>query len=810
VVKVDFDMQGRPSSEVTELGYEAWPVTTATSISSTFQGLQFTFALAGGNGTGLTSDWYKAGVDAPNYARLVGDGLTVEGGEAGAQIQMTIHGLTAGMHTLLVYLNQTSNADLTMFAPVDILVDGVVAMSRVQPSARALTTAAAQTAYLPLTVQAGRDVVVLFRAYTSTSATSKNVMINGFEIDTPNSAKQATNPSPADADEHVDADTGNLTLSWTAASHAVSHDVYFGEDPAALKSATHSSPLFKGNQTATTYAVTGLYSMKTYYWRIDETDAVNGQQELTPGNVWYFRPRQLAFPGAEGYGRFARGGRGGVVVHVTNLNDSGAGSLRAAVENDIGPRTIVFDVGGIIPLASRLTLASSHVTVAGQTAPGKGIVIRAAPFGASGGVDDIFQHIRVRLGAGQTYDGMGLQGSDHCIVDHCSISWTIDESFSSRNGKNITLQRTLIAEALNIAGHQNYPPGTKHGYAASISGDIGSFHHNLLAHNEGRNWSLAGGLDGNGNFAGRLDVFNNVVYNWGGRTTDGGAHQVNFVANYYRPGGASSIFTALNAQYDNFPGTQQYYDVGNVMPGHFDETNQAAGRTTSGVVPTTYSVFVTAPFFPSYATLQSAGDAFKSVLSDVGCTQPVFDDHDVRVVNETLNGTFTYRGSISGEPGLPDNEADVGGYESYPAVSRDATWDSDGDGLPDWWETTLGLNPRSAAGDFSDANGDPDRNGFTQLDDYLQWMSRPHFFTTVGATVAVDLGQAFVGYTSAPTYAASGVVNGTVTVAGRTATFRPSRCGLASWRVTVTDSAGSSMAKDMVAFVAAAPGAACP
>ncbi len=110
-----------------------------------------------------------------------------------------------------------------------------------------------------------------------------------------------------------------------------------------------------------------------------------------------------------------------------------------------------------------------------------------------------------------------------------------------------------------MAGHANYPEGTAHGYAASISGDIGSFHHNLLAHCYGRNWSLAGGLDGNGDFAGRLDIFNNVVYNWGTRSTDGGAHEVNFVGNYYKPGAATSIFVALNAQYESFPGTQQYY-----------------------------------------------------------------------------------------------------------------------------------------------------------------------------------------------------------------------------------------------------------
>lgn len=130
---------------------------------------------------------------------------------------------------------------------------------------------------------------------------------------------------------------------------------------------------------------------------------------------------------------------------------------------------------------------------------------------------------------------MGMASANDCIIDHCSISWTLDESFSSRGGKNITLQRTLISEALNAAGHKKYPPGTQHGYAASI----GSFHHNLLANNEGRNWSLAGGLEKKtSTYAGRMDLRNNVVFNWNHRATDGGAHEVNFVNNYYQPGPA--------------------------------------------------------------------------------------------------------------------------------------------------------------------------------------------------------------------------------------------------------------------------------
>jgi hypothetical protein len=796
LAKVDFDILGRPSSEATEPHFTAWPIEAATTISNSFAGVKYTLAKVGTQGTGLKSSWSKVAVDGPNYARLVGDGVTVDGGDAGAQIQMTIQGLMPGSHTLLTFHNQVSGT-AGQVAPIDIRVDGVNAVSKLVPSVGALANDAAQIAYIRLNAVANKDVVVLFSADTTSTASNKNVVINGFELDAPDPRNQASHPIPADRDEHVDADSSNVTLGWRAAKGAVSHDVYVGEDTDILERATRSSPLFKGNQTATSFSLKGVSSAKTYLWRVDEIDA---QQSVTQGDVWYFRSRQLAFRGAEGYGRFARGGRGGMVVHVTNLNDAGPGSLRAAIDDFHGPRTVVFDVGGIITLADRLTISESYITVAGQTAPGKGIVIRGAPFGASGAKDLVLQNIRVRVGGGRTFDGMGLAGSDHCIVDHSSISWTIDEGFSSRTAKNITLQRSLISECLNVAGHQNYPAGTAHGYAATISGDTGSFHHNLLAHCEGRNWSLGGGLDPSGNFAGRLDIFNNVVYNWGHRSTDGGAHEVNFVANYYKPGPATQLRVALKAQYDNFPGTQRYFFSQNVMPGVFDENNQAAGRIVEGT-PQGYDPWVTSSFFPSYAIVHSATDAYKSVLSDVGATAPVLDDHDRRVIKETHDGTFTYRGSVSGAPGLPDNEKDVGGFESYPSVSRDATWDSDGDGLPDWWETQRGWNPRSGVGDYRDANMDKDGDGFTELDDYLQWMAAPHFMMKPDANVDVDLREMFVGYSENATYWASNADGGTATVMGQMAAFKPSRCGFVSWRVGVTDSLGGWSSKDIVAFV---------
>jgi hypothetical protein len=442
------------------------------------------------------------------------------------------------------------------------------------------------------------------------------------------------------------------------------------------------------------------------------------------GGAWNEGTELKAFPTAEGYGRKSTGGRGGRVIKVTNLNDSGAGSLRAAIETT-GARTVVFDVGGVINLKSKLVIKKEHaqLTIAAQTAPGKGVVVHGWTFGLIGGSDVIVRFIRTRVGtsSGETMDGMGITGADanNVIYDHNSISWTIDEAFSSRGASNFTLQRTLISEALNEAGHQKYPAGTQHGYAASIGGDIGTFHHNLIAHCSGRNWSLAGGLGKSPvEFTGRLDIRNNVVYNWRNRTTDGGAHEVNFVNNYYKPGPVSEIFVALNAQIENFPGTQSYFFSGNVMPGKFDETSQDKGRKISYVNRSgaDWSIFVDKPFFESYVKTESAGQAYESVLADVGANVPALDDHDKRILEETRKGTYTYSGSKTKLKGLPDNEADVGGLEDYPSAKRAADWDADNDGMPGAWETAHGLNPADAA----DGNAKTlSKIGYTNLEMYL-------------------------------------------------------------------------------------------
>ena len=812
-LKVDINNSGRPVQEGLDPAFTPWSKTTTwltggDKISASFDGVTVTLARAGEVGGSLQTGYWKSGVqNATHNLKLTADGLKVADGDSGARLEMRIAGLSPGAHTLLLYLNSWD--ETPSVAPLDISVNGAQVIDDLPVSVRVSDNSQAATAYLSINAETDRDVVVLLKAETRGQAKSRNVHLNGFEIDTPNPKAQAHRPFPAHADEHVDADNGSLTLAWAPApSGAVSSDLYLGTDAEAVRGATRASPEFKGGLKVVQYPLEGLKSHLTYYWRVD---SLASDGTVTKGDLWYFRPRQLAFPGAEGYGRFACGGRGGVVIKVTNLNDSGPGSFRDAIEGDHGPRTVIFDVGGLITLQKDLIVDGSrpYITIAGQTAPGKGVCVKRQMFGMSGARDVICRFIRIFPGkeSGETQNATGMAGVDHCIMDHCSFGWGLDEAFSSRGAKNLTLQRSLISEMLNVAGHDKKKPGAAHGYAASIGGDIGSFHHNLLAHNEGRNWSMAGGLDGDGRYAGRLDIFNNVVYNWGGRTTDGGAHQVNFVNNYYKPGPASTHFVGLTANYGGFPGTQQYYVAGNVMPGKFTAANQSAAKTAKlegagGTLPEDskppYRAWVDKPFFPSHATIHTAANAYKQVLSDVGSNQPQSDDHDLRLLKETFSGTATHKGGVSGKPGLPDATDDVGGWENYGSHARPAGWDTDDDGLPDWWETIKGLNPRSPAKDFSESNADPDGDGFTRLEDYLNWMAAPKAECRVGAAIDVDLLALSRGYSDKPVYTLSGASGGgVVLVNGRHARFTPNGRGdaLGGFSFTVTDAAGDSMSR---------------
>ena len=788
-IMVDFSIAGR--AEAIDPNFSSWVIYNDNPISNTFSGITVTFTKVGPYGTGIAGDWWKAGVDDFNCL-MADDGLTVENGNLGGQIEMRIHGLSAGTHTIATYHNTLGDPASYTFSPINISVNGVLTVTNFVPSNRVTNNYDATSVYLAVDVAEDEDVVVLYQSVTTGTETHKNVVINGLEIDTVNSTLKALNPLPKHRDEHVDADADkSVTLSWTPAASAVSHDVYFGMSSNAVYAATNGSAEFIGNLSGTNLLVTNLSTFDTYWWRVDEINETNG---VAKGDIWYFRTRHLAFPGAEGYGRFARGGRQGVVLIVTNLADSGPGTFRWAVTNTLaamGPRTIIFNVSGLITLESPLTVSkdNSKLTIAGQTAPGKGINIRKYAFGFSGGEDIIVRHLRVYPGniSGNTENGIGFGGVDHAIMDHCSSGWSMDECIPSRGAQNMTIQKVMIAEPLNAAGHKNYPIGTRHGYASSTSGNIGSWHHNLLTHSEGRNWSLAGGLDGNGTYAGYLDIINNVVYNWNGRTTDGGVARLNFIGNYYKVGPANGIKTYLNVDHGtNADGSygQMYYQSGNIMPG-YPQNYTSAWYTNQ-------------PFWPdSYVTTQTASNAYKIVMSDVGCTQPLIDDHDTRVLNETRAGTYTYVGSYTGLPGLPDSQEDVGGWENYPEIHRAADFDSDNDGLPDWWEEMKGLNPNSAPGDFSDANADLVGDEYTELERYLNWMAEPHTDCARNGTVDFDLSTLTKGFTMSPVHSILSTTNGSAVILGDGITARFTATtdfsGLAELTFYVVDSMGDTM-----------------
>jgi len=749
------------SQNRTETDFVGWVIGTQTEATTVVGGLTLTIGIDGAStGRTLKGEWWKDGVN--KYSKLVADGVGVYGlnadgntpqlqsGEQG--IVLTVSGLTAGEHSLLAYHNNPSGYDGPL---LNVYVDGELKAAGVAQTNRAQTTTASGQSYVKFTAREGQPVQIVYRTvpdaqtdYTQGYRTT-SLFIDALVFDRPNPLTTASDPYPAHEDWHADCDGGVCTLMWTPAETAKRHHVYIGTAPDAMK-------LVVANE-ATLLKRHDLSPMQTYYWRVDEETADGTVYE---GDTWAFRPRRLAFPDAEGYGRFAIGGRGGTVYHVTSLDDDPdnplPGTLRYGLTRIAGPRTVVFDVSGTITLQARLTCPDKYVTIAGQTAPGLGILLRGAPLGMQS--DCITRFLRMHLGyhngnVNRGLDGLGMAGNDHAIMDHCSIAWTVDEGFSSRNAKNITLQRTLISEALNIADHPNYESGKPHGFAATIGGgQMGgqgaSFHHNLLAHNEGRNWSLSGALDGQGDYDGHHDVFNNVVYNWGGRATDGGTHEGQFVGNYYKMGPATTQTFLLNAQLEGTgTGTQAYYVSGNVRENlngskTKDALNNTYKYTLSGGQKLTWDVFVSEPFFPSYAKIQTADEAYADVLCDVGCNQPALSNHDERMVRETRDGITSTVGCKSGKKGLIDRETDAEGFDGLNIVetTRTADWDTDQDGMPGWWERLIGTDP-----DTPNNNADRDEDGYTDLEEYLEWLAHPHFTLAPDTETAIDLSPLFAG-----------------------------------------------------------------
>jgi len=755
---IDLDFPNK--TNVTEANYTPWVINAGTSGQITLSNGVSISVTNGSASTanGLYANWWKDGIS--KYSKLISDGVTPKVFDSNnnrteptgiVELQFTISGLSAGTHTLLAYHNNVDGYTSGMEPPVNVKVDGQIVASGIAQTVRAERLSASAYSYITFTATAGKDVVITYYTSPESGVTynTTSFYVNALVFDEEPPSNTASEPTPGNFDFHAANDNGSIALAWKKGESASSHQVFFGEDSLAIVNST--SPLYTLSDT--TCDVKNLSPLKQYYWRVDE---VGADGTVYKGKVWTFRPRRLAFPGAEGYGMYAIGGRGGSVYHVTSLaDDSIPGTFRYGISCVSGPRTIVFDVAGVIVLNSRLTCSDKYVTIAGQTAPGNGIMLRTHPFGMAS--DGITRFIRLRLGSGETADGMGMAGNDCSIMDHCSVGWTIDEAFSSRNCKNITLQHTLISEALNIAGHKNYPAGTKHGYAATIGGDYGSYHHNLLAHCEGRNWSMSGGLDGGGAYAGHHDMFNNVCYNWGGRACDGGTHEGNFVNNYYKMGPASTQTILLKADLEGTgTGTQSYYVKGNIRENvggtkTQDALNDTYKYTTSNDQVVNWTVFVDKPFFESQATIESAEAAYKNVLCDVGCNEPVLDNHDTRMVSETLSGTTSTVGSKSGVKGLIDSETDAGceGFNGLNIVSasREADYDSDLDGIPNWFEKAKGWNENVA-----NNNADSDNNGYTDLEDYLNWMALPHFIVPKSQQTTIGLSTYFASYTKNPTY----------------------------------------------------------
>ena len=409
----------------------------------------------------------------------------------------------------------------------------------------------------------------------------------------------------------------------------------------------------------------------------------------------------LAFPGAQGFGRHALGGRGGEVLFVTNLNDKGPGSLRAAIEAPM-PRIVVFNVSGTIELESALRILHPRITIAGQTAPGGGICLRKYPLDISAD-HSVVRFLRVRLGdeAGRLMDGIGVSDAENVIVDHCSVSWTLDEGVNTYHGtRNLTIQWCLISEALHDS-----PLRKGHGFAASLGGMNTSYHHNLFANNAGRNPSIAGEMS---NPTINLDFRNNVIFNWQKRRLDGRPESINVVNNYYKAGPASrELRSIVKMQILDTGRFGKWHVAGNVM-----ETGSGMKRgielvTIDSSDRSRESVLVDQPVHSAPVSTDSPEAAYKRVLVQAGATLPARDSHDERIIREVRCGRTTFG------QGIISSQTDVGGWPEL--LSAQAKPDSDADGMPDEWERRFNPN-----GDLSwDAAADSDGDGYTNIEEYL-------------------------------------------------------------------------------------------
>jgi hypothetical protein len=463
---------------------------------------------------------------------------------------------------------------------------------------------------------------------------------------------------------------------------------------------------------------------------------------------WASRPTDLpqadipAFPGAEGGGKFSFGGRGGKVYVVTNLNDEGEGSFRWACEQG-GARIVVFNVAGIIQLKSPVIIRAPYITIAGHTAPGDGVCIAGESVWINTH-DVVVRYMRFRRGitnVGRRDDAIGGNPVGNIMIDHVSASWGGDENMSmyrhmynDSTGKteeklgtvNITIQNSIFSESLDTWNHA---------FGSTLGGENCTFMRNLWANNTGRNPSI--GWNGIFNFA------NNVVFNWVHRSVDGGDYraQYNIINNYFKPGPATPRNTPVGHRIlkpESGRSKLGYlvfgraYVNGNIMEGYEKITaNNWAGGVQVEDEPNTgkYTDYmkVNKPLPMPAITIMPTKEAYSYVLENAGATLPKRDAVDQRITEQVRTGKIKYLENVklpetqfqhrrlpidSYKQGIITDISQVGGYPDYKGMPHK---DSDNDGMPDEWEIKKGLNPKDAA----DASLDKDKNGYSNIEDYL-------------------------------------------------------------------------------------------
>lgn len=500
-----------------------------------------------------------------------------------------------------------------------------------------------------------------------------------------------------------------------------------------------------------------------------------------------------AFPGAEGAGANAQGGRGGTVYHVTNTNDSGAGSLRTGVS--VANRTIVFDVSGTINLLTDLKITAANLTIAGQTAPGDGITLARRLTSVQNTHDVIVRYLRCRPGDGDTNfqdDAFHFVNATNCIVDHLSTSWSVDECLSTTHSTNITVQWCLISESLKNSQHDK----GAHGYGALLRYGFGrlTYHHNLFQHHDSRNPRLGDNL--------KFDFVNNVVYNWGGRAgysgnntvasdladnPDGFTNYLNCVNNYYVAGPSS---TSPNTAFGSGSDKTFIFQTGNFIDS--DKDALLDGANTGAAMFAGYPYTSSASAYPLPAiTTNSAPEAFQRVVAFAGASA-VRDEVDNRLIGTVRS----HSGRLIDAIGLNTQGADyvtnnINGtnyifVRGWPVLnSTAAPADADQDGLPDFWEQNLGLNPAVAN------NNHTNTDGYTDLENYLNWLAAPHALGRVNQTTSHNL-RVLTGNGTNLNFTVASPTNGLVIISpisGGLADYTPATnfIGLASFNFSASN-----------------------